>query len=207
MKLNYLHFPRKGQSHLERSVPISLAASHKYSGEMKISQATALLRTPLIEWVRPQDWCDLGCGTGTFTTALAELLAPGSTIHAVDLDQKALEEIPDRYDGVQIRKILGDLRSSNLRLPSVDGILMANSLHFIREQHLLLKRLVSLTDRFLIVEYERSRPNLWGPFPVGFAKLRELFSEVGVERVEKLATTRSRFGGAMYSAAAERSRA
>jgi SAM-dependent methyltransferase len=207
MKLNYLHFPRKGQSHLERSVPISLAASHKYSGEMKISQATALLRTPLIEWVRPQDWCDLGCGTGTFTTALAELLAPGSTIHAVDLDQKALEEIPDRYDGVQIRKILGDLRSSNLRLPSVDGILMANSLHFIREQHLLLKRLVSLTDRFLIVEYERSRPNLWGPFPVGFAKLCELFSEVGVERVEKLATTRSRFGGAMYSAAAERSRA
>ena len=26
----------------------------KYSGEMKISQATALIRTPLIEWVRPQ---------------------------------------------------------------------------------------------------------------------------------------------------------
>ena len=88
---------------------------------MKISQATALIRTPLIEWVRPQDWCDLGCGTGTFTTALAELLAPGSTIHAVDLDQKALEEIPDRYDGVQIRKILGDLRNPSLRLPSVDG--------------------------------------------------------------------------------------
>jgi predicted RNA methylase len=60
---------------------------------MKISEATALIRTPLIEWVRPQDWCDLGCGTGTFTTALAELLAPGSTIHAVDLDQKMLEEI------------------------------------------------------------------------------------------------------------------
>jgi SAM-dependent methyltransferase len=137
---------------------------------MKISQATALIRTPLIEWVRPQDWCDLGCGTGTFTTALAELLVPGSTIHAVDLDQKALEEIPDRYYGVQIRKVLGDLRSSSLRLPSVDGILMAR-------------------------------------YPVGFAKLCELFNEVGVERVEKLATSRSRFGGTMYSAAAERSRA
>src|SRR3984957_10286325 len=110
---------------------------------MKISQATALIRTPLIEWVRPQDWCDLGCGTGSFTIALAELLAPGSTIYAVDLDQKALEEIPDRYDGVEIRKILGDLRSTSLRLPSVDGILMANSLHFIQEQHLFLKRLLS----------------------------------------------------------------
>ena len=174
---------------------------------MKISQATALIRTPLIEGARPQDWCDLGCGTGTFTTALAALLAPGSTIHAVDLDQKALEEVPDQYYGVQIRKILGDLRSSSLRLPSVDGILLANSLHFIREQHLFLKRLLSLTDRFVIVEYERSRPHPWGPYPVGFAKLCELFREVGVERVEKLATSRSRFGGTLYSAAAERSTA
>ncbi len=174
---------------------------------MKISQATALIRTPLIEWERPQDWCDLGCGTGTFTTALAELLAPGSTIYAVDLDQKALEEIPDRYAGVQIRKVLGDLQSSSLRLPTVDGMLMANCLHFIREQHLFLKRLLPSTERFLIVEYERSWPNPWGPYPVGFAKLCELFSEMGVERVEKLATSRSRFGGTMYSAVAERSRA
>jgi SAM-dependent methyltransferase len=174
---------------------------------MNINQATALIRTPLIEWVRPQDWCDLGCGTGTFTTALAELLAPGSTIHAVDLNQQALEEIPDLYNEVQIRKVLADLRSPSLRLPSVDGILMANSLHFIREQHLFLKGLLSLTDRFLIVEYERSRPSPWGPYPVGFAKLCELFSQIGVERVEKLATTRSRFGGTIYSAAAERSRA
>jgi ubiquinone/menaquinone biosynthesis C-methylase UbiE len=174
---------------------------------MKISQATALIRTPLIDWVRPQDWCDLGCGTGTFTIALAALLASSSTIHAVDLDQKALAEIPDRYDGVEIHKVLGDLRSSSLRLPSVDGILMANSLHFIQEQHLFLKRLLSVTDLFLIVEYEQSRPNPWVPYPVGFAKLCELFSEVGVERVEKLATSRSRFGGTLYSAAAERSRA
>jgi ubiquinone/menaquinone biosynthesis C-methylase UbiE len=174
---------------------------------MKISQATALIRTPLIEWSRPQSWCDLGCGSGTFTTALALLLASGSTIHAVDLDQGALEGIPDQYDGVAIRKILGDLRSPSVRLPSVDGILMANSLHFIREQHLFLRRLLSLTDRFLIVEYERSRPSPWGPYPVGFEKLCELFSEAGVERVEKLATRPSRFSGMMYSAFAEQSRA
>src|SRR5882757_7348390 len=121
---------------------------------MKIGQATALIRTPLIDWVRPQSWCDLGCGSGTFTTALAQLLASGSTIHAVDLDQRALEEIPDRYDGVEIRKIVGDLQSPNLHLPSVDGILMANALHFIRNPPLFLRRLLPVTDRFLIVEYE-----------------------------------------------------
>ena len=172
---------------------------------MKTSQARALIRTPLIESSRPQSWCDLGCGSGTFTTALALLLASGSTIHSVDLDQRALEGIPDQYDGVAIRKILGDLRSPSVRLPSVDGILMANSLHFIREQHLLLRRLLSLTDRFLIVEYERSRPSPWGPYPVSFERLCELFKEAGVERVEKLATRPSRFSGTMYSALAEQS--
>ena len=174
---------------------------------MKISQATALIRTPLIDWARPQSWCDLGSGNGTFTTALAQLLTPGSTIHAVDLDQRGLERIPEQSNGVTIRKIMGDLQSPSLRLPLVDGILMANSLHFIREQHLFLGRLLSVADRFLIVEYERSRPSPWGPYPVGFEKLCELFSEAGVERVEKLATRPSRFGGTMYSALAERSRA
>jgi ubiquinone/menaquinone biosynthesis C-methylase UbiE len=173
---------------------------------MKISHTTALIHTPHIEWARPQSWCDLGCGNGTFTIALAQLLAAGSTVHAVDLDQKALSEIPDQHDGVEIRKILADLQSPGLSLPSVDGILMANVLHFIREQSLFLRRLLSVTDRFLIVEYERSKPNPWGPYPVGFERLRELFSEAGVEHVEKLATRPSRFGGTIYSAFAEQSR-
>jgi hypothetical protein len=93
--------------------------------------------------------------------ALAQLLAPGSTIYAVDLDWRTLEGIPDQHDGVQIRKIVGDLQSSSLRLPPVDGILMANTLHFIQEQQALLRRLLSVADRFLIVEYERRRPNRW----------------------------------------------
>ncbi len=167
---------------------------------MKVSQASALIHTQLIDWARPQAWCDLGCGSGTFTTALAQLLAPGSAIHAVDLDPRALERIPKEHNGVEIRKILGDLRSPGLRLPYVDGILLANSLHFIPEQDLFLRKLLAVTDRFLIVEYERSRPNPWGPYPVGFERLRELFREEGVECVEKLATRPSRFGGAMYSA-------
>jgi trans-aconitate methyltransferase len=170
---------------------------------MKIDQASTLLHTIGIEWTRPQSWCDLGCGKGTFTVALAQLLAPESTIHAVDLDQRALDEIPQRIHGVEIRKVLGDLQSPNLALPSVNGILMANSLHFIRNQHAFLDRLLSLTDTFLIVEYERSMPTPWGPYPVGFERLREIFKDVGVERLEKLATQPSRFGGTMYSALAK----
>lgn len=174
---------------------------------MKRTEAAALIHTSRIEWARPQSWCDLGSGSGTFTLALAQLLAPGSTIYAVDFDPSALEGIPDQHDGVEIRKIVGDLQSSSLRLPSVDGVLMANTLHFIQEQQIFLKRLRSVADRFLIVEYERSKPNRWGPYPVDFEKLRQLFHEEGVDRLEKLATRPSLFGGTMYSALAERSRA
>ena len=138
--------------------------------------------------------------------ALAHLLVPGSTIYAVDLDRRALAKIPEQHGGVEIHKIVGDLQSSSLRLPSVDGILLANVLHFVREQQVSLRNLLSLADRFLIVEYERTMPSPWVPYPVGFERLRQLFTEQGVERVEKLATRRSRFGGTMYSALIERSR-
>jgi SAM-dependent methyltransferase len=134
---------------------------------MNINEAIALIRTPLIEWAQPQSWCDLGSGSGTFTVALAQLLAPGSTIYAVDFDHGALERVPDQHNRVEIRKIVGDLQSSSLRLPSVAGILMANTLHFIQEQQIFLKRLRSVADRFLIVEYEQSKPNRWRPYPSG----------------------------------------
>src|ERR1700760_221380 len=173
---------------------------------MNIAEATALIRTPLIARARPQSWCDLGSGSGTFTMALAHLLVPGSTIYAVDLDRRALAKIPEQHGGAEIHKIVGDLQSSSLRLPSVDGILLANVLHFVREQQVSLRNLLSLADRFLIVEYERTMPSPWVPYPVGFERLRQLFTEQGVERVEKLATRRSRFGGTMYSALIERSR-
>jgi SAM-dependent methyltransferase len=167
---------------------------------MEIHQAAALIRTPLVDWARPQSWCDLGCGTGTFTEALAGLLAPGSMIYAVDRDQKVLQLIPDQTNGSNVQTIFGDISSPTLRLPAVDGILMANSLHFVRAQVSLLTRLVSLTRQFLIVEYDRTLPSPWGPYPIGFNKLRRRFEEVGVKRVQKLTTYPSRFGGTIYSA-------
>jgi hypothetical protein len=126
-------------------------------------------------------------------------------IYAVDLDSRALDAVPNHYNGVEIRKSLGDIGSLSLRIPLVDGILMANSLHFIREQEVLIRRLLPVTERFLIVEYERSKPNRWGPYPVGFERLRQLFNGEGVQRVEKLTTRPSLFGGTIYSALAERS--
>jgi hypothetical protein len=43
-------------------------------------------------------------------------------IYAVDFDQRALQQMPDQYDGVTIRKIIGD--SPSLSFPSVEGVLI-----------------------------------------------------------------------------------
>jgi ubiquinone/menaquinone biosynthesis C-methylase UbiE len=171
---------------------------------MKLIEAAALISTDLIDWARPQSWCELGAGKGTFTLALAQLLAPGTMIYAVDFDQRALQQIPDQYDGVTIRKIIGDIESPSLRFPSVEGVLMANTLHFVKEPRVLLSKLASVANRFLIVEYERSRPHRWVPYPLDFERLRRLFAEVGMDQVEKITTRPSLFGGTMYAAFAER---
>ena len=62
-----------------------------------------------VERLGPTSWADLGCGDGTFTLALAELLADGSVIHAVDLDASALSAIPSR-----VEQVLRDLRERDL---------------------------------------------------------------------------------------------
>jgi hypothetical protein len=49
-------------------------------------EAITLIDNPYLrQIIRPTRWADLGCGSGTFTLALADLLVPGSSIEAVDL--------------------------------------------------------------------------------------------------------------------------
>jgi ubiquinone/menaquinone biosynthesis C-methylase UbiE len=170
---------------------------------MYIADATELIRIDKISGARAQTWCDLGCGTGTFTLALATLLAPGSVIHAIDKDERSLARIPDWYQKVTIRKEVVDLNESDLSLPVLDGVLMANFLHFIKHQGTFLGRLRTLSERLLIVEYDRTSPNKWVPYPLSFSLLRGLLLERGFTEVAKVRTHASRFGGEIYSALAE----
>jgi hypothetical protein len=62
------------------------------------------------------------------------LLPPGSVIYAIDKDEKSLSRIPDRYQEATIRKKVVNLDASDLFLPALDGVLMANLLHFIEHQ-------------------------------------------------------------------------
>ncbi|GAB4118358.1 MAG: hypothetical protein Fur005_29680 [Roseiflexaceae bacterium] len=154
----------------------------------------------------PQLWADFGAGTGNFSWALAELLANGSTIYALDRDAKAIRAQQERLavnpPPVPILPILADV-TKPLQLPLLNGILMANLLHFLRDQARFLRSLTPLLHtnwRILVVEYEQATPIPWVPFPMPFATLRTTAGTLGWH-AHMLNTRQSPSSGRMMYAA------
>src|SRR5207237_10303681 len=86
-------------------------------------------------------WLELGSGTGAFTLALADLLGPGGTIHSVDADRGALATqataVHSRFDRVRLDQRTADF-TRPLGFSGMDGVLMANALHFVKDKAALL---------------------------------------------------------------------
>jgi trans-aconitate methyltransferase len=160
---------------------------------MRLRNAVQLLAASGVAALGPTTWADLGCGDGTFTLALAELLAAGSSIHAMDLDGSALRKIPAAHKGVRITAHQGDFANANWPFAGLDGLLLANSLHYIKDQ----ARFVAACEpylnarRFLIVEYDTDDANPWVPYPVSLARLAALFTAAGYSSVEPLGSRAS----------------
>lgn len=97
---------------------------------MKPSEAESLISAGVRH--RGGVWADLGAGSGTFTRALAGLLSEHGVVYAVDLDGRALAANRGQPEpGVaEIVPLLGDFREV-LALAELDGVVMANSLHFV----------------------------------------------------------------------------
>jgi ubiquinone/menaquinone biosynthesis C-methylase UbiE len=151
------------------------------------------------------EWADLGAGSGVFTRALADLLqGTGSTIYAVDKDAAALAKMGDTRGDVTITRRTLDFVADDLPLPVLDGILIANALHFVREQSSFIQRLRTILKAdgsLLIIEYDTDTANQWVPYPVSFTRLKELMKAQGFQRVVKLAELPSLYSRAnIYSA-------
>lgn len=84
----------------------------------------------------------MGCGTGTFTEALATILPAHSKITGVDKNNQQLP--PQMGNQVSIKFIEADFETEALEVAGLDGILMANSLHFIRDKESLIRRLETI---------------------------------------------------------------
>ena len=154
---------------------------------MQLQEAITLIANDFITDVDKQIWADLGCGTGTFTTALASLLPNNSLIYAVDKSNFHLNKIPTQFENVRIEKIRADFTKKKLPY-NLDGILMANSLHYVKEKDLFVGKVQTHLKKdgcFIIVEYDKEISNPRIPFPVSYNSLKKLFEKEGY-RPEKL---------------------
>jgi ubiquinone/menaquinone biosynthesis C-methylase UbiE len=152
-------------------------------------------------------WADLGCGSGLFTYALANLLPHGSTIYALDKSRTPLTAQANPQQ-VTIHQQQADFIKDEIAVPRLDGILMANALHYAAaKQPLLAKlgRILKDNGAFLVIEYDTEKANPWVPYPVRFVALRELFHANGYTSVTRLGERPSVYGaGKMYAALATR---
>lgn len=143
---------------------------------------------------QPQIWADLGCGSGIFTKALAGLLPTDSTIFAID---KQPQNLPAQFAQTAIHFQSGDFLTDSLSVPPLDGILMANALHYVSDKKKLIRALEGYfgeTGQFLIVEYDTQAANPWVPFPIDLQSISSLFADLGYDSIKKLGARTSIYG-------------
>ena len=114
-------------------------------------------------------WADLGAGTGAFTLALADLIGPHGVIHAIDRDRASLAELRSAFVSAvpqaELRVQAADF-TRPLDLADLDGIVMANSLHFVEDKTrvlALVRGYLKHGGRLILVEYDSDRGNGWVP--------------------------------------------
>ncbi len=152
-------------------------------------------------------WADLGAGTGNFTWALYKLLGPQATIYAVDQDARVIEYQQMRVAQAPPRAAIYPIQADfthPLALPPLDGVLMANALHFVHDQEpvlALVRRYLRPGGRLLLVEYELRDALRWVPFPVPFARFKALAKASGLVGAARLKTRRSPSSGILLYAA------
>jgi ubiquinone/menaquinone biosynthesis C-methylase UbiE len=154
-------------------------------------------------------WADLGAGTGAFTLALRELVGPEATLCAIDNKRRDLEELEAafsrRFEDVSGLRVLQADFTHALQLPPLDGVLMANSLHFVRDKVPVLemvRQLLKPRGMLLVVEYNADRGNAWVPHPFSFKTFSKLAEEAGFVEPQQIARHPSNFLREFYSASA-----
>ena len=139
--------------------------------------------------------------------ALRELLGPEAEIYAVDRNRGRLAELvrahQTRYGASEHLHIIPADFNDELDMPPLEGVLMANSLHFFRNKQKILQHVGSFLKpkgKLLLVEYNVDRGNPWVPHPLSFETFCDLAPRAGFSEPRLLAKHPSSFLKEFYSA-------
>jgi ubiquinone/menaquinone biosynthesis C-methylase UbiE len=155
-------------------------------------------------------WLELGAGDGEFTLALADCLGGTGDIVAVDRDKGALADLAgpldQRFPDTTLEIVEADFTLDLPRGP-FDGVLAANSLHFVRHQAPFLRQVHDVLrpgGRLVLVEYDAESGNPWVPHPISFRAWGGLARGAGFAEPRLIHAVPSRFLGSIYGAVTER---
>lgn len=150
-------------------------------------------------------WADFGTGKGAFAFALADLLGSTGKVHAVD-QQLPVLTYPvhaNQEDFAPIIPMEADF-TQPITLPSLDGIVMANSLHYVSQPEVVLPLLLSHlkpNGTFLLIEYDTRASNTWVPYPIAFSAWQQMAPLLGLSLPHKINSRKSVYGnGQLYAA-------
>jgi len=155
-------------------------------------------------------WADFGSGEGAFTLALADIGGPDVEIISIDKDTHRLasqqQAFANDFPQHQISFINADF-TKPLGLPPLDGIIAANSSHFVEDTLSLFRLFKSYLRKggiFVVVEYNVDHGNPWVPYPFSFHTFQELATQAGFSHPTLLETIPSSFLDEIYSGMAVR---
>ena len=107
------------------------------------------------------------------------------------------------FPAVAVTYLLADF-TRPLDLPPLNGLVMANSLHFQRDKDSVLQRVrgyLRPDGTLLLVEYNADSGNPWVPYPLSYPTWEKLAGRNGLRETRLLTTQPSRFLREIYSAA------
>src|SRR6266542_786592 len=139
-------------------------------------------------------WADFGARVGAVTLALSELVGLKAEIYAVDKDRAGFSKLEQSHRALfgtsqNIHPVRADFAGA-LSLPPLDGIIMANSLHYFKDKEKVLRHVRSflkLNGTLLLVEYNVDSGNMWVPHPLSFETYKDLTPRAGFSEPRLLA--------------------
>lgn len=153
-------------------------------------------------------WTDFGSGEGAFTLALAERVGLDAEIYSVDKNKDSLqvqkEQFERQFPETNIHFLHADFME-NLKLPKLDGLLAANSMHFQSNTLAVVEHFMHFLKpggKFIVVEYNVDNGNRWVPYPFSYSTFKQLAFQAGLRQIELLATIPSGFLQEIYAAQA-----
>jgi precorrin-6B methylase 2 len=158
-------------------------------------------------------WIDLGAGRGTLTRALALLLGPAGRVYAIDRDADALAILRATHrtpGAAEIVTVEADF-TQTFDVPgvktSLDGLLLANALHFVRQAENVLALWAGRLRpgaQVIVIEYDQRPASRWVPYPIDAQQLPALARAADVSELRVVARQPSAFGGDLYLAVGAR---